>query len=314
MKKILPLLVLLFGVFAAQAQQEHQYTQFMYNKLLINPGYAGARGTPFVTAIYRNQWAGFDGSPKSALVSFNSPFLSNRVGVGVTVSSQQAGFQRDFFGNLAYSYDLIARDAMSLRIGVMGSVRNLALDFTKAKPGAPDNSIEQEGTSELLGNVGAGIYATFADKAYVGFSVPRIYSNTFGFNQDTSVTLLAKEYRHYYGMAGIILPVGEGVNLMPSALIKYVSNAPISADLNMSLEVKQKITMGLSYRLGGEQAGDSVDLLLYWQATSQLGIGAAYDFSLSPTFRDNSAGSFEILLQADLKKKKKNMSNPRFFL
>ena len=91
------------------AQQEHQYTQFMYNKLPINPAYSGARGVPSVTAIYRNQWMGFEGAPKSVLASFNSPFLTKRVGIGVTISHNQIGLDKDFAGSMAYSYDLIRR-------------------------------------------------------------------------------------------------------------------------------------------------------------------------------------------------------------
>jgi type IX secretion system PorP/SprF family membrane protein len=297
-----------------RAQQDHQYTQFMYNKLLINPAYAGARGIPFITGIYRNQWTGFEGAPQSALISLNSPFLSQRVGLGVTVSNQQAGLQRDLFGQLAYSYDLIPNKDISVRIGVMGSVRSLALDFTKAQPAVPgDPSFDNQRTAELLGNVGAGIYSTFYDKFYVGLSVPRIYSNTFGFNPGAG-DRSAKEYRHYYGMVGAVLPIGDGINLLPAALLKYAENAPFDADINLSLEVNQKVNFGASYRLGGEGRGESVDVLAFWQFTRQLALGAAYDFPLT-ALRNYSSGSFEVLLQADLKKpKRKSMSNPRFFL
>ena len=315
MKKIVFLLALVSIGVRLNAQQDHQYTQFMYNKLAINPAYAGARGVPSVTAIYRNQWAGFDGAPKSFLASFNSPFLSKRVGVGVTMSQQQAGFNRDFLAALAYSYDLISQDEVSLRVGMQGSIRSLSIDFTKAQPGQPgDPSLDNQKINDIYGNVGAGIYATFIERFYLGFSVPRIYSNSIGFSNPNAV-LSAKEYRHFYGMAGAIFPISEDINLMPAVLLKYVKNAPFNADLNLNLDIRQKVTAGISYRLGGDGPGDSVDLLVFWQATPQVGVGAAYDFTLSQ-IRDYTAGSFEILLQADLKKKegKKKMSNPRFFM
>jgi len=315
MKKIIFLLAFAMVGLRLNAQQDHQYTQFMYNKLPINPAYAGARGVPSATLLYRNQWAGFDGAPKSFLGSFNSPFLSERVGVGVTMMQWQAGFSRNFFASLAYSYDLISQDEVSLRVGIQGSLRSLGIDFAKATPGQPgDPSLDNQQINDLYGNVGAGLYATFADRFYVGFSVPRIYSNGIGFD-NPSATLSAKEYRHYYGMAGAIFPLSDDINLMPAVLVKYVENAPVNADLNLNLDIRQKVTAGISYRLGGDGPGDSVDLLVYWQATPLVGIGAAYDFTLSQ-IRDYTAGSFEILLQADLKKKsgKKNLSNPRFFL
>lgn len=313
MKKIILLLFIPVFFSRVSAQQDHQYTQFMYNKLPNNPAYAGSRGVPSMTAIFRSQWVGFEGAPQSFLASIHSPFLSKRVGVGVTVSHQKSGLQRDFFGSLAYSYNLVALKSMSLRVGVMGSVRSFAIDFTKAQPGQPgDPSLDNQQVNQILGNVGAGLYATFNDRFYVGVSAPRIYQNKLGINPNANVTL-ARESRHYYAMAGLILPVGDDINLMPACLVKYVENAPLDADINLNLDVRQKFTAGLSYRIGGDGPGDSVDLLAFWQASPQMGIGVAYDFSLS-ALKDYTAGSFEVLFQADLKKRKRNMSNPRFFL
>ena len=181
MKKII--LLLFISAFVAQlsAQQDHQYTQFMYNKLPNNPAYAGSRGVPTMTAIFRSQWIGFEGAPQSFLASVHSPFLSKRVGVGVSISHQKSGLQRDFLGSLAYSYDLVSSKSMSLRVGVMGAVRSFAIDFTEAKPGQPgDPSLDNQQVNQILGNVGAGLYATFNDRFYVGLSAPRIYQNKIG--------------------------------------------------------------------------------------------------------------------------------------
>jgi type IX secretion system PorP/SprF family membrane protein len=315
MKKLIFFVSIICAAARLQAQQEHHYTQFMYNKLLLNPAYAGARGVPALTAIYRNQWLGFEGSPQSALLSFHSPFLSNRFGAGVTISHQKAGLNRDFFGNLAFSYDLIAQEELSVRMGVMGSMRSLSISFGDATPvNNGDPSLENDRVNEIYGNVGAGIYATVAGQFFAGFSVPRIYSNTIGFNPNQP-PMIAKEYQHYYASAGAIIPLSDDINLMPSALLKYVKNAPFDADVNLSLDVRKKFTAGLSYRIGGDGSGESIDLLAYWQASPQLAVGFAYDFTLSQ-IKDYTAGSIELLVQADLKKRKRsrNMSNPRFFL
>jgi type IX secretion system PorP/SprF family membrane protein len=318
MKKIFLLLLISFAATAgALAQQEHHYTQWMYNKLYLNPGYAGSRGVPSIMGIYRLQWAGFDGAPRSFLASFNSPFLSPRVGVGVTISNLQIGLQRDFQGSLAYAYDLVGSDLVSVRFGIMGTVRSHSIDLGAARTVEIDNYLQSQGNdavSDIYANVGAGVYATFANRVYAGFSIPRINSNTLGFS-DNNTTMTARESRHMYGMAGAILPLNDDISLMPALLVKYVENAPLDFDINLNLDVREKITAGLSYRPGGDGKGESVDLLIYWQATPQVGIGGAYDFALS-SIRDHTAGSFEILAQADLKKKKrsKKMTNPRFFM
>jgi hypothetical protein len=143
--------------------------------------------------------------------------------------------------------------------------------------------------------------------------VPHIYSNTIGINTNLNTTT-AKEVPHFYGMLGAVLPINENLNLMPAVLVKVVKNSPFDADLNVNLEIMRKATVGLSYRLGGDGPGESLDLLAYWQATPQVGIGAAYDITLS-SLKNYSSGSIELLVQADLKKQtQRKMSNPRFFL
>ena len=314
MKKLLFAFIILAVCTRLSAQQDHHYSQFMYNKLFYNPAYAGARGVPFVTGIFRSQWMGFDGAPQSGLLSFNSPFLTPRVGVGGVLSMKKIGLNRDFRGSLAYSYELIKLENVSVRAGIQGSIRSLSIAFDEATPVVGDPSLDNQRVSSIFGNVGAGVYATFMERYYIGFSVPHIYKNTLGI-PNANADLIAKEAAHYYGTIGGIFPVSEDINLMPAVLIKYVKNAPIDADINVNIDIRQKVTAGLSYRLGGNGAGESVDLLVMWQATSQVGVGAAYDFPLSD-LKDYNSGSIELMIQADLKKpsKKKNVFSPRFFM
>ena len=121
-------------------------------------------------------------------------------------------------------------------------------------------------------------------------------------------------------MAGAVLPLNSDLKLLPAVLVKYVDGAPVNADINLNLDIREKFTFGLSGRVGGGSGLESVDLLAYWQATELIGVGAAYDFTLSQV-KDYTVGSFELMVLADLKTKdkkgkkgKKNLSNPRFFL
>ena len=316
MKKILFALAILVSSATLSAQQEAQFTQFMYNKLMVNPAYAGSRGVPSISAIYRNQWIGFDGAPQSALASFNGPFLSKRVGVGVTLQHLKIGLQRDFSGTLAYSYNLVAEEDVSVRIGLSGTIRSFGIAYNDATfVDVGDNSISTQKETDIFGNVGAGVYATINNQYYFGVSVPRLASNVIG-SPNAQATVLAKEFQHFYGMAGAIIPLSDDINLMPALLLKYVKNAPFDADVNLNLDIRKKFTAGLSYRLGGDGPGDSVDLLAFWQATPQIGVGAAYDFTLSK-LKDYNAGSIEVMMQVDLKKAsngKKQMTNARFFM
>lgn len=310
------LLVLAFiiSTLGLNAQQEAHFTQFMYNKLVLNPAYSGSRGVPTVSALYRNQWTNFNGAPKSMLASFHSPFISERVGVGVSLSNYNIGLQRDFKASLAYSYALMDRTDATLRIGLQGTVRSLGIDFDDAKAiDLIDQSIDNQRINDTYGNFGAGIYGTINQKFYYGFSVPYIYNSSIGLNDSGVET--ARQLPHFYLMSGAIIRLTDNLNLMPAVLFKYVKNAPFDADININLDIKEKVTTGISYRVGGDGPAESVDLLVFWQVHPQIGVGAAYDITVS-NIRDYTGGSFELLLQADLKKerKKKGFSNPRFFM
>jgi len=313
MSKFYIIALTVFLPLTLSAQQEHRYTQFMYNKLSYNPAYAGIRGVPTMTAMYRDQWFKLDGAPRSAQISMHAPVFSKRVGVGGVLSHHSIGLHRDVQLSAAYSYNVISDDEFSLRVGVSGSLRVLSIDFSKATPLVNyDPSLDDKRINEAFANFGAGIYATFQERLYVGFSVPRIVRNNIGLNADPSVTT-ARESQHFYGTTGGIIPMGKSINLMPAVLVKYVKNAPIDVDVTLNVEFNRTITTGLSYRAGGDGLGESLSLLAYWQIDPRFGVGAAYDLTLSKlnTF---AGGSFELLVYADLMKRKRGMSNPRFFM
>jgi type IX secretion system PorP/SprF family membrane protein len=268
---------------------------------------------PTLTGIYRNQWYAFDGSPSSALLSFHSPFLVEKVGVGATISHNTIGLHRDLQFALAYSYTVVNGERFKLRVGLSGMLRSLSLALDEANPlSTIDPSLDDKQIKDVKGNFGAGVYATYEDFIYFGFSVPRIVRNNIGINTTPGVTT-AQEVPHFYGNLGAVLPMTEDLNLMPALLIKYVKNAPVSADINVNLEIKEKITAGLSYRTGGNGSGESLDLLAYYRINQMMGVGAAYDLTLSQ-LNTYTGGSFELLFQADLKRRSKGMTNPRFFL
>ncbi|MBK8920052.1 MAG: type IX secretion system membrane protein PorP/SprF [Saprospirales bacterium] len=308
-------LILLAAVLplALHAQQQHQYTQFMYNKLNYNPAYAGIRGVPTMTAVYRNQWFKLDGAPRSALLSMHAPVFTQRVGVGGVLSHHSIGLHRDVQLAAAYSYHIIDAQDFTLRVGVSGSLRVLSLNFSEANPiTSYDPSLDDKRVNDAYANFGAGLYGTFQERLYIGFSVPRIVRNNIGLNPDPAVTS-AREARHFYGTTGGIIPLGKDLNLLPAIMVKYVKHAPIDVDVTLNVEIKELITTGVAYRAGGDGQGESLDLLAYWQVNPRIGVGAAYDLTLS-NLRSFTGGSFEILLTADLVKRKRGMSNPRFFM
>lgn len=106
MKKIYPLLLFITTWQFAQAQQDLQYTQFMFNKMAYNPAYAGSFESPTLTAIYRKQWIGLEGSPETQVLSYNQRMLNNRVGIGGTLTRSVIGITRNITLDVPYAYQI----------------------------------------------------------------------------------------------------------------------------------------------------------------------------------------------------------------
>lgn len=314
MKKFILLISFITIGYFGFAQHESHFTNFMHNYLPLNPGYAGSREVPSFTALYRNQWIGFEGAPVTQVLSFNSPLLNKRIGFGMSVLHRTAGISNSWTGSMAYSYDLRVTKDLGLRIGLHGLVRYLGMDF-----GDPQVVLRQQNDpstmnamdmNQYFGNFGIGAFATYKD-LYFGASVPRMLTSEIGFNQSNPE--IAQEIPHAYFMAGGIFRLNENIRLRPAILGKYVEGAPLDFDVNVSFIFEKDASVGVSYRAGGNGSGESVDLLLYYQINDRFGAGLAYDFTISRLARYQT-GSFEALMRYDLTKRgKENISNPRFF-
>ncbi len=307
-------LVSIFSVQPLMAQQENQFTQFMYNKLYLNPAYAGVRGTPSLTLLYRKQWMGFEGAPESNLLSFSTPLVGDKVGLGIIASTHQEGISKNWFVSMAYAYNLKINKDNKIRFGIQGTMRHLSLNFDNPKlviqQGGDPSIMQGLNTGDFYGNFGVGVY--YEHKTFhFGFGVPNLFSNEISFNEDPNVQLVAKEIQHYYIMTGMTLKVNNRLNFKPALLAKYVKNAPFDMDINASLVYDERVTFGLSYRLGGDGSGESIDLLAMYQLR-QFALGIAYDFGLSE-LGNESNGSFEIIGRYDFGKSSRDLTNPRFF-
>lgn len=318
MKKYLfAIIIVLVQIVSINAQQEHQYTQFMYNKLVFNPAFAGAREVSSLSLLYRRQWIGFEGAPTSQLIGFDAPILKNKVGLGLNIHRFQVGINENYAANMSYSYSIIRTDDINVRIGIGGTFRHTKFDFSNPnfyiKQGNDPAVLSQNEQTNMNGNIGGGLYFTYKD-FYVGVSVPNIYKNKIG---NGSADITAESSRHFYTMAGGVFALSPTVDFRPALMFKFAQNSPFSGDANASIMFNKKFTMGASYRFGQSGLADSFDFLLFLQATQKLGFGIAYDYNVSRLNNFNN-GSIEGLIRFDLttpKNSKNNgdLTNPRYF-
>ena len=135
MKKIFTILIFLLSTVIAFCQQEPHYTQFMYNKLAMNPGYAGSHEGACFTGVYRNQWIGLEGAPKTAMLSFDMPLLNERVGIGLNVNRNTIGISERWTVDGIYAYRIPIGKG-HLGVGIQASVRYLGNNYADSTIGS----------------------------------------------------------------------------------------------------------------------------------------------------------------------------------
>ena len=318
MQRIVSTLIFLFVAAFAMGQQEHQFTQFMHNRLVLNPAYAGVPNATTVVGLYRNQWLGFEGNPQTKLVGFHTNIVPEKVGVGLTLANYEIGLFSTWSGTMAYSYRIEFDEKTDLRVGLHGSIKYLGVNFDSDKNIVIDPNdasiLENTRLNDYNANFGFGTYMQF-DNVYFGFSIPNIFRNEIGITNVSgglgSPLKIAREIEHIYGMAGAKFELSDDVSLQPNVLAKYVQGAPFDLDLNVTAVYNDNVGIGLSYRLGGTGSGESLDFLVYLKLKN-LGLGLAYDLTLSE-LADYSDGTLEVVATYEFRKEQQGISNPRFF-
>ena len=298
------------------SQQNSQISQYAYSKLFYNPAVAGENSYTSITGIYRDQWSGIDGSPKSNFLSINFPTVIKRLGFGLSFQNQNIGIQTKTDISGMYAYKLNVGETTT-SIGMQFSFRNFKNDFTNSSLLAIDGfdldpSINREIYTESLFNVGIGAYFK-AKRYYLGFSVPRMIRSSIDPIEFDDVS---KESRHFYAAAGVEIPLSLDWTFHPQSLFKWSEQAPYDIDILALFIYRNQFHLGLNMRTGGTQQSllESVDLLLGFKITNRIFLSMAYDFTLTD-LREFENGSFELLLRYDFNNivKPKEIENPRYF-
>lgn len=310
MKKILALLTLLVCCASiSYAQQDAQYTQYMYNTISVNPAYAGSRDVLSLTGLYRTQWVGLEGAPKTMTFSGHTPLKNNKLGLGVSLVRDQIWIQDETYLDIDFSYTINTSDNGQLAFGLKAGAHLLNIDFTKTNPeNSTDDDFDLSNNvdNKFSPNVGFGIYY-HTDKFYLGYSAPTLLRTNFYNNDVNSISYLAKDRVNHYLIAGYVFDLSSDLKLKPAVLLKAVQGAPLQADLSGNLLFNEKLTLGLAYRWDAALSG-----LVGFQLSDGLMIGYAYDWETTELNNYNS-GSHEIILRYELRSSKDGIISPRFF-
>jgi type IX secretion system PorP/SprF family membrane protein len=293
------------------AQQDAQYTQYMYNPMSINPAYAGSRDVLSLVGIYRSQWVGLDGAPRTLNFSGHTP-VGEKVGLGLNVTRDEIFIANETYINAAFSYTVDVSSGGKLAFGIQGGAHLLDVDSRRANTGAFQSENGDPFADIFIDNkfspqIGVGTYY-YTDKFYLGLSVPNfIETEHFDDSQNSNSSATAKEKINIYGLIGYVFDLNEDLKFKPAGLVKVVDGAPLQVDISANFLIKEKITLGAAYRWSAALSG-----MVGFQLSDQLMIGFAYDRETTELQQYND-GSYEILLRYELFNNKKRLLSPRFF-
>ena len=301
MKKIL-FIASLIGVLTLQealAQQDPQYTQYMYNMNVVNPAYAGSREALSVGLLFRDQYTDIDGGPQTFTFAAHTP-LGNGLGIGLSAISDQIGpvEENNLYADISYTIDFGAKHKLAFGIKAGASFYDVGLfDLVNQDNNDPAFS---SNINETFANIGAGFFF-YSDKYYLGVSMPNFFSSK---HLDVNDRSFGAETQHLFATAGYVFDLTDNIKFKPSTMLKTDFNTEATFDINANVLFYQKFELGASYR-----TGDSFSGLVGFRASDWLQVGFAYD-AVSSTL---DTSSYEAFVRFDIYFKKKTFLSPRYF-
>ncbi len=285
------------------AQQDAQYTQYMYNTININPAYAGSRGVMSIFGLHRTQWVGLDGAPTTNSFSINTPINNSNLGLGVSFVNDKIGPTSDNTISADLSYTIQTSEEFKLSFGIKASGNLFNLDVNKLNPADANDPNLQNFDNEFSPNFGAGIYL-HSDKMYFGLSVPNFLQDSKYNDNEVAVF---QERMNFYAIGGYVFDISPSVKFKPAFLTKVVTGSPLQVDASANFLFFDKLMLGAAYRWDA-----ALSALAGFQVTDGLFIGYSYDRETTE-LRNYNSGSHEVFLRFELFNKVSKLVSPRFF-
>lgn len=298
---------LIVGITATvYAQQDPQYTQYMYNHSVINPAYVGTLEDLTIYGQYRAQWIGLDGAPQTANFSVSGPLGNKGVSGGISFVNDRIGAMNDNTISLDLGYTINLNYEYKLAFGLKGQLNILDVDYTKLDIYHTEDPMLRENiNNKFTPNIGVGLMV-YSDRSYFGISAPSLLS-TYRYNDNEAITKMKKEV-HMFVTGGYVFDIGSDVFFKPAFLMKAVQGAPLQVDLTANFLFSEKYTAGIAYRWDAAISG-----LVGFQVTDNLMIGYSYDADTTSLQRFNS-GSHEVFMKFTLfNRDKTKVMTTRFF-
>ncbi len=292
---------ILFMSFTVQGQEKVQFTQYMFNGLVINPAYAGAEEALSLTFLQRNQWTDVDNAPTTQTLSAHTLVKKKKVGLGLTLVNDKIGIHKNLSVLTNYAYHIRTGSNSYLSMGVQAGLHSTRSDYASLVGASNDPKLNDLNIAQTFFDFGAGLYFR-SKKFHIGLSAPELLPNKVSINDTVTVNL---NRTNFFLFSKYRFPLGEKFELEPAMLLKYKPQLPVSYDITLSMIYRKVISAGFSYR-----KSESVDFLFRAQITPQLELGYAYDHTIDRV-SVLSRGSHELMVHYLFRYSKSKVSSPR---
>ena len=310
----LTILGLFTGVEEGLAQQDPQFTHYIYNQQTINPAYAGSRGTLSVVGLHRTQWVSLDGAPNTSTLGLHSPIgKSERIGLGFNVQRDEIFITNETYIDVDFSYTIDVSYKGKLAFGLKAGAQLLDVNISETTAFQQGDILASSASNidnQFAPQVGVGLFYS-TDKFYFGASAPNLLQTEHfelsDNDNETSSVSLAEERIHYFFSSGYVFDLSDRVKFKPAGIVRAVSGAPLGIDLTANFLLYDKLTLGAAYRVSAAFSG-----LVGFQISDSLLLGFSYDRETTELRRFND-GSYEFFLRYEVFKGAKRLISPRFF-
>ena len=287
------------------AQQDPQYTQYIYTMNILNPAYVSTVENTTVTSLGRSQWVGIDGAPKTISFSFVTP-LSRKLGLGFSVVHDEVGPIKENNVYLDLSYEIDLTEKSKLALGLKGGLTMLDINGLMYS----DENFDPLDVPVSLStaNFGFGLFY-YTNSYYLGLSIPNMIGSRH-INKNNDFVSTSAEVKHYFAATGYVFSLSSKTKLKASTLFKFGEDSNLSTDLSANLFINNGLEFGFSHRWDASRS-ESISAVFAFNLSEKFRIGYAYDYTLT-RFKDFNSGSYEIILRYVFGGGVK-MKSPRYF-
>ena len=288
MKRLLFFIGLALVPLITFSQQESYYTLYRYNMNVINPAFAGALGKNVFAFTSRRQWSSMQDAPSTLAFSYSSE-RENNVGLGLSVVSDKVFIEQQTFAYVDFSYKL-DMESTQLYLGLKAGGNFYSADPIALSAYSASSDPAQQQLSRFNPNVGAGALLK-GELFWASFSIPRLFNVK---RESDNLAVTAKDRMHSYLGGGVDLPIGSGLLVKPSVMLRKVKGLPVTTDFTGMLSWQNQFDVGISYRSSSSFA------LLSVISLGGFDIGYAYETPTASSLSQLNLKTHEIVLRINL--------------